>query len=95
MILCAAIKYYIEATNIEVVVCGWRHGSIIETIRDLGFSPRKGYKEIEQGFINHKNEFLNRYDAYNHAVECGQLTQTTRWHKEDHGERELYSEDIY
>ena len=48
-----------------------------------------------EGFINHKGEFLNRKEAFAHATECGQLTQTTLWYKQDHNDIELYSEDLY
>ncbi len=58
MILAAAIKYYIEETGKEVILCGARHGDVFIQLEALGFKPRKGYKEIEQGFIDHKNNFL-------------------------------------
>jgi hypothetical protein len=48
-----------------------------------------------QGFINHKGEFLNRKEALAHAIECGQLTETHRYYREDNGIDELYSEDLY
>ena len=63
MILAAAIKYYIEGTGKEVILCGARHGDIFTQLETLGFEPRKGYKEIAQGFIDHKNNFLTREEA--------------------------------
>jgi hypothetical protein len=50
---------------------------------------------IEQGFINHKGEFLNRKEAFQYVYEIGQLSATTRWYHEDNGHEELYSEDLY
>lgn len=73
MILAAAIKYRIEKTGKEVILCGARHENIFKQIEDLGFKPRDGYKEIEQGFIDHHNNFLTRKEAYRHAKMCGQL----------------------
>ena len=42
-----------------------------------------------------KNNFYNRHEAYNIAMDNGQLSATTRQHKRDTGERELFSEDLY
>lgn len=67
MILAAAIKYHIDKTDSDVVLCGARHGDVFVQLEQLGFEPRKGYQEIEQGFIDHKNNFLTREEAYEHA----------------------------
>lgn len=32
---------------------------------------------------------------FDRLLECGQLSQTVRWDKEDHNIDELYSEDLY
>ena len=44
MILASAIKYYIEETGKEVILCGARHGDILKQLELLGFVPRKGYQ---------------------------------------------------
>ena len=97
MILAAAIKYYIEDTKEEVVLCGCRHGDIFRQLKGLGFEARKGYKEIEQGFINHKGEFLDRKEAFIHAKEYGQIAEITLEYKEKHSilPNELISEDLW
>ena len=64
-------------------------------LEDLGFQPKKGYRVLEQGFINHKGEFLNRKEAFEHVKEIGQCNATQRWYWEDHAQYELYSEDLY
>ncbi len=92
MIICAAVKFYIPSTGQTVVVPCWRYHYAYELIRDLGFEPHQGYEKIEDGFINHKNEFLSRTEAYNHAIECGQLSATTR---DTINNGVLFSEDIY
>lgn len=74
MILAAAIKYRIKKTDKEVVLCGCRHGDIFQQLEALGFNPRDEYEEIEQGFINHRGDFLNRWEAFCHAYQCGQLS---------------------
>lgn len=96
MILCAAIKFHIEKTGNDVVVPCWRHAEAYKIMKSLGFQPKDGYKEVAQGFITTDNEFLDRKEAYEYAIKCGQISQTARWYKEDHEEiAELYSEDIY
>ena len=37
MIIAAAIKYHIESTNEDVVLCGVRHGDIFVQLKALGF----------------------------------------------------------
>lgn len=97
MILCAAIKFHIEKTNRDVVLPCWRHAEAYKILRDLGFDAKDGYKEIEQGFITTSNKFLDRKAAWDHAIYCGQVNQTTQWYKEDYeiSPFELFSEDIY
>ncbi|MCQ2077630.1 MAG: hypothetical protein MJZ20_11520 [Bacteroidaceae bacterium] len=98
MILCAAIKFHIEKTDRDVIVPCWRHAEAFSILCDLGFEPKVGYKKIEEGFITTDNRFLNRVDAWEHAIKCGQINQTTRWYKSDHNEpkpHELFSEDLY
>ena len=95
MIICAAIKIQIEGLDHETIIPCYRHGYGFKLIKDFGLSPRVGYKEIEQGFIDHIGDFLDRKEAYKHAVECGQLSATTREWKASQGEIELYSEDLY
>ena len=73
MILAAAIKYKVKATNKTVILCGARHGDIFKQIDLLGLKEPRQIEEIEQGFIDHKNKFLSREQAYKHAKRCGQL----------------------
>lgn len=92
MLICAAVKFHIEKTDQNVIIPCLRHHYAYEIIRDLGFNPRDGYTVIEEGFIDNKNNFLNRKEAYVHAIECGQLSATVRHNIKDNT---LYSEDLY
>lgn len=98
MILASAIKFRIEATGEEVVLCGCRHGDIFMQLPALGFEPRKGYKEIEQGFIDNNNNFLTREEAFEHAKQCGQISSKIAYAR-DHGEsvggKQMISEDLW
>ena len=95
-ILAAAIKYHIDATDKDVVLCGCRHGDIFVQLEALGFKPRKGYAEIAQGFIDHNGNFLSRIEALHHAYECGQISSKLYQNKtEGRDFRELISEDLW
>ena len=100
MIVCAAIKliqetlYGVELNpKNELVVCGHRHGDCLKVIQQLG-ARWFNVKHI-QGFIDHNGNFLDRKEALAHAIECGQLSATHRYYREDNNIDELYSEDLY
>lgn len=88
MIICSAIKFYIESTKEEVVLCGVRHGDIFAQLKLLGFKPQQGYLEIKQGFLTDDNVFLNRQEAFSYAKQCGQIET-----EKESGT--LYSEDLW
>lgn len=95
MILAAAIKFKIENTGKNVILCGARHGDIFVQLEGLGFDPRKGYEEIEQGFIDNCNNFLTRKEAFEHAKKCGQLAAKIIYEREKAGSLSLISEDLW
>lgn len=94
MIICAAIQvqFVQNGRKVETVIHGLRHANCWETMAALGVPAER--KEVE-GFIDDKNRFLDRCDAFSHALECGQLPETVRIHKAEHRENQLYSEDLY
>ena len=97
MILASAIKYKIHKTGEEVVLCGARHGDIFKQLKGLGFEAGKGYKQIAQGFIDHKNNFLTREEAYEHAKMCGQICDKIIYERENNNifDKEMISEDLW
>ena len=88
MILCSAIKFHVDKSDEDVILCGLRHGDIFKQLKALGFEPRKGYKEIEQGFLTNYGRFLSRKEAYIVALKYGQL----KYPKDN---EELFSEDLW
>lgn len=94
MIICAAIRitFYRDGKNIEAVIPGYRHGNCWELMATLGVPADR--QEVE-GFLDHRGNFLDRYAAFEHALQCGQLSDTTYTAKAEKGERQLYSEDLY
>ena len=91
MIICSAIK--LEKEDGSLIICGHRHSNCFNIFANMTTDWHKA-KKI-QGFINHKGEFLDRKEAFEHAKECGQCNATQRWYWEDHNQDELYSEDLY
>lgn len=95
MIRAAAIKFYIEATDSEVILCGARHADIYAQLCGLGFDAKDGYVEMEQGFIDNGGKFLSRSDAYDHAVACGQIPFKIAYERDKSGSKQMISEDLW
>ena len=89
MIICAAIK----DTRTGAVFGGIRHGFIYSAMHDAGITPP--HEKAIEGFLDEKGNFYDRYEAYDIAMTNGQMSATTRQHKRDRGEKELFSEDLY
>lgn len=71
---------------------GERHHNLIPKIaKALNIRPVNG----EQGFINHKGEFLNREQAAREALECGQVIDGHANIKHVFDGIRLYSEDLW
>lgn len=96
MVICAALSIAQPSENI--IVCGYRHFDCYETLytldEELSLHARK-FNLITNGFLATGNRFLNREEAYQEALHCGQLSAVTRNEKEKKNEKTLYSEDLY
>ena len=86
MIKHSAIKFYILGDDRPIIITGKRHADILERMFDYGFQYDRS--TAVQGFLNDKNQFLDRRDAKFEARACHQLIEDT-----DYGE--LFSEDIW
>lgn len=47
-------------------------------------------RKTQQGFLTHEEKYLDRYDAMDHAIACGQLPPEAK-----EACAELYSEDLW
>jgi hypothetical protein len=94
MLICAALLVQVEGLDHTTIIPCRRHGDGFKIIKDL-VQSRTAFKEIAQGFIDDKGNFLDRKEALAHALKCGQLSATHRYYQEDHNINELYSEDLY
>ena len=89
MIICAAIK----DTRTGAIFGGIRHGFIYSAMHDAGIAPP--HEKAIEGFPDDKGNFYDRYEAYDIAMNNGQLSASTRQLKRERHETELYSEDLY
>lgn len=86
MIICSALK----DRNTNVIFSGVRHADIYEMVHNLGYKI-----DAIEGFVDNRNNFYNRHEAFMWAQQIGQLPETVLEYKKDHSENELYSEDLY
>ena len=95
MVISAASKVHnANAVGGFTVVPCWRHHTGYSTVHEL--CPNEKYHlGAEEGFINHRGDFLTREEAYDHALECGQIPAELRHLKAQRAETALFSEDLY
>lgn len=75
-----------------------RHHDILRQIAGLydpADRPHWTYECEAQGFITDKGEFLNRRDAFQHTIDCGQGQPRRRKGAANYQGDELYSEDLW
>lgn len=89
MIICAAIR----DARTGAVFGGIRHGFIYENIRYFGISIPKEF--MIEGFLDNNDKFYDRFEAFEYAKQCGQISTSTLQLKIQEREAELYSEDLY
>ena len=89
MIVSAAVKLILDDyAGSEVCIPVHRHKDrIIIGEQLLGYKPFLD----EEGFLTDKGEFLDRWEAADHAYECGQLIETAEEPRIDR----LMSEDLW
>lgn len=93
MLIAAAVKFHIDATDKDVIVQCRRHYEAYELLKDMGFAPQSGYKKIEEGFVTHRGEFLSRHAAWKYAAEIGQISEQQI--EDTEFSEELFSEDLW
>ena len=86
MIICAALK----DRDTNAIFSGVRHADIYEMLHNLDYKI-----DAIEGFVDNRNNFYNRHEAFMWAQQIGQLPETVLEYKREHMENELYSEDLY
>lgn len=98
MIICAALNITVDS-NItpggkrEIIVHGLRHGDCYYQAKLMNI-PTNSENTVE-GFVDSRGIFYDRFEAYDHAAQIGQISPTTIIYKQANKEYELYSEDLY
>ena len=87
---CVIIHTKEEYGNREIIIPCHRHADAFYIISQLLDRDEIDKPRTEQGFLTHEDQFLNRYDAMQHAIACGQLSPDA-----DKECKELYSEDLW
>ena len=90
MILSAAVKIHIYERDIDMILLVHRHKDARGIMSGLGFTDYD-YRYGMEGFLTDKGEFLDRWEAADHAYECGQLVETAEEPRID----KLMSEDLW
>ena len=71
MIVKAAIKVYMPFEEEGWVITGLRHSHIINSLVEQGVCLND-YNHVH-GFVDEKDKFYTREEAYEHAVDCRQI----------------------
>ena len=83
MITRAAVKFFDKRQNKEIIIPCHRHCDAFHIMKIFGYCRHDDYKEIEDGFLDHNDNFLSRRLAYAHAVKYNQLLPEARAIYED------------
>ena len=89
MIANAVVKFYTHSNQEYTIPCH-RHGDAFYIISQFVEHQEIDKKRTWQGFETHNGQFLNREEAMQDAIQCGQLPPGA----DAHG-KELYSEDLW
>lgn len=100
MVCRAAVKVWDFRQTKEIVIPCHRHCDAFHILKEFGYKKLVDYKEIAQGFLNEKDEFMTRIEAWHEAKRCNQFTQEykdelLREMYQPETPRQLYSEDIW
>lgn len=95
MIASACVRFYTNENtasyaNTTFDIPCHRHGDAFYIISQFVNQQDIDKNKTEQGFLTHDDRFLDRYDAMQHAIACGQLPPGA-----DAKCKELYSEDLW
>ena len=89
-IVSAAVKIFEENLQKEITIPCHRHCDAFYILKEFGYKPTTGYKEIAQGFLDEHWNFVDRVAAHKIAYDAGQIP-----HDEPYKPTELYSEDLW
>lgn len=90
MIVSAAVRIYDKKQDKEIILPVHRHCDAFYILKELGYSPKDFIStQKDQGFLDEKDNFYTRTEAWNEAYKCNQLMII------DNTSKELFSEDLW
>lgn len=87
---CVIIHTKEEYGDREITIPCHRHADAFYIISQFLDASEIDKEKTEQGFLTHDGTFLNRYDAMDEAIKCGQMMEEDKMRC-----AELYSEDLW
>jgi len=92
MITSAAVKILNLHTNEEMTIPCHRHCDAFYILKLFNWKKNIDYKEVEQGFLDEKDKFYNRIEAWKHAWWHRQIEANEEEYRQC---KELFSEDLW
>lgn len=92
MIVSAAVKIKDLRQDKEIIIPCHRHCDAFYILKEFGYKKNIDYKEIAQGFLDEKDNFYNRVEAWKHAWWHRQIQADEEEYRQC---KELFSEDLY
>ena len=88
-LVAAAIQFYPKDSEYPQIVCGKRHCDCFAWM----FKHQVEYDKMThvQGFLTNTNQFVDRYEAMNMALDWGQVSANDGYESG----QQLYSEDLW
>ena len=89
MIVSAVVRIYTKSDKMYEIPCH-RHADAFYIVSQFLNQEEVDKTRTEQGFLTHDDTFMNRIEAMQEAIKCGQLPPGADAHC-----KELYSEDLW
>ena len=87
----AAVKIFDKRQGKTIIIPCHRHCDAFQILKEFGYRKTIDYYEIDQGFLDAKDNYLNRIEAKQRVVQiCQKVTEDF-----DDNYPELYSEDLW
>lgn len=87
----AAVKIFDKRQGKTIIIPCHRHCDAFQILKEFGYRKLIDYYEIDQGFLDAKDNYLNRIEAKQRVIQIGQKAAEDF----DYNYSELYSEDLW
>lgn len=87
----AAVRIFDKRQGKTMIIPCHRHCDAFQILKEFGYRKLIDYYEIDQGFLDAKDNYLNRIEAKQRVIQIGQKVAEDF----DYDYQELYSEDLW